>query len=60
MKLGTMLDSTVLRDPGKEALVYGDDRHTFAELRQRVLKAARVPLDTQQEHQSCTDHRNQC
>lgn len=42
MKLGTMLDSTVLRDPDKEALVYGDDRYTYRELRLRALKAASV------------------
>ena len=45
MKLTTMLDSTVLRDPDKEALVYGDDRYTYAELRHRALKAARVLED---------------
>jgi len=28
MKLGTMLDTTVHRDPQKEALVYGDERFT--------------------------------
>ena len=42
MKLGTMLDATVLRDPDKEALVYGDERYTYAELREHALKAARV------------------
>lgn len=42
MKLGMMLDSTVLRDPEKEALVYGNQRWTYAELRNRALRAARV------------------
>ncbi|WP_350269414.1 AMP-binding protein [Brevibacterium sp. CBA3109] len=42
MKLGTMLDSTVQRNPDKEALVYGDDRYTYAEVRDRALRAASV------------------
>ncbi|GAA1849979.1 class I adenylate-forming enzyme family protein [Brevibacterium marinum] len=45
MKLGTMLDSTVLRDPDKEALVYGDERYSYAALRDRALRAARVLED---------------
>src|SRR5699024_10606773 len=45
MKLGMMLDTTVLRDPEKEALVYGDERFTYAQLRSRALKAARVLED---------------
>jgi feruloyl-CoA synthase len=46
MKLGTMLDTTVHRDPQKEALVYGDERFTYAQLRSRALKAARVLEDS--------------
>src|SRR5690625_4966187 len=46
MKLGTMLDTTVHRDPQKEALVYGDERFTYAQLRSRALKAARVFEDS--------------
>src|SRR5699024_7085785 len=46
MKLGTMLDTTVHRDPQKEALVYGDERFTYAQLRGRALKAARVLEDS--------------
>lgn len=42
MKLTTMLDSAVARDPDKEALVYGDRRYTYAELRDQSLKAATV------------------
>lgn len=42
MKLGMMLDSTVLRDPEKEALVYRDQRYTYRQLRHRALQAARV------------------
>ena len=45
MKLGTMLDTTVLRNPDKEALVYEDQRFTYAELRRRALKAAQVLSD---------------
>ena len=45
MKLGTMLDTTVLRNPDKEALVYEDQRFTYAELRHRALKAAQVLSD---------------
>ncbi len=45
MKLGTMLDTTVLRAPDKEAVVYEDQRFTYAELRRRALKAAQVLAD---------------
>lgn len=42
MNLGTMLDATVDRVPHKEALVYGDKRYSFTELRDEALKAATV------------------
>ncbi|MGC3022775.1 class I adenylate-forming enzyme family protein [Brevibacterium sp. FAM 24630] len=42
MKLGTMLDTTVLRHPDKEALAYEHQRFTYTELRHRALKAAQV------------------
>jgi feruloyl-CoA synthase len=45
MKLGTMLDTTVLRHPDREALVYEDQRLAYSELRHRALKAARVLAD---------------
>ncbi|MGO3071708.1 MAG: AMP-binding protein, partial [Brevibacterium linens] len=45
MKLGTMLDTTVLRHPDKEALVFEDQRFTYAELRHRALKATQVLAD---------------
>ncbi|GAA4282906.1 AMP-binding protein [Brevibacterium daeguense] len=45
MKLTTMLDSTVRRDPSKEALVYGDERISYGQLRETSLRAATVLAD---------------
>ncbi|MGW9825264.1 acyl-CoA synthetase (AMP-forming)/AMP-acid ligase II [Brevibacterium pityocampae] len=45
MKLSTLLDASVRRDPGKEALVYGTERYSYAELREKALRAARVLAD---------------
>lgn len=42
MKLSALLDSTVLRDPSHEALVYGTDRYSYGELRELALRAATV------------------
>ncbi|QCP05044.1 class I adenylate-forming enzyme family protein [Brevibacterium sp. CS2] len=42
MKLSTLLDASVRRDPDKEALVYGTERVAYRDLRDRALRAASV------------------
>ncbi|MEV6106162.1 AMP-binding protein [Streptomyces sp. NPDC051940] len=45
MHLSAMLDSAVRKAPGKEALVYGDQRWTYARLAADVRRAAAVLRD---------------
>ena len=40
MKLSTMLRSTMMRDPQKEALVSGESRWTYAQLVEEIGRAS--------------------